>query len=201
MDVESLLLCRYYFVPMALSLKPGGACWKPYIMGEQCYCCWCLGPPWSSHQIRKNGGLRMRREWRERVPHHWLQRKTLVSEPDMHHGTCVTHVPWCMSGSLTHGGGEIVPGIPGACATSIFTYLVTRPCGYPSLSTKRVGIAIRCKKWYRNKQLLTEFQRLVKWIYMSIVRRYVLFNISSYSGAIALALDMYPEIMIVDPLK
>ena len=23
------------------------------------------------------------------------------SDPDMHHGTCVTHVPWCMSGSLT----------------------------------------------------------------------------------------------------
>ena len=23
------------------------------------------------------------------------------SDPDMHHGTCMTHVPWCMSGSLT----------------------------------------------------------------------------------------------------
>ena len=22
-------------------------------------------------------------------------------DPDMHHGTCVAHVPWCMSGSLT----------------------------------------------------------------------------------------------------
>ena len=37
----------------------------------------------------------------------------------MHHGTCVTHVPWCMSGSLTCGGGENVPGIPGACAPAI----------------------------------------------------------------------------------
>ena len=27
----------------------------------------------------------------------------LVSDPDMHHGTCFTHVPWCMSGSLTSG--------------------------------------------------------------------------------------------------
>ena len=27
----------------------------------------------------------------------------LVSDPDMHHGTCLTHVPWCMSGSLTSG--------------------------------------------------------------------------------------------------
>ena len=26
-----------------------------------------------------------------------------VSDPDMHHGTCVTHVPWCISGSLTSG--------------------------------------------------------------------------------------------------
>ena len=26
-----------------------------------------------------------------------------VSDPDMHHGTCVTHVPWCKPGSLTSG--------------------------------------------------------------------------------------------------
>ena len=26
-----------------------------------------------------------------------------VSDPDMHHDTCVTHVPWCMLGSLTSG--------------------------------------------------------------------------------------------------
>ena len=26
-----------------------------------------------------------------------------VSDPDMHRGTCVTHVPWCMPGSLTSG--------------------------------------------------------------------------------------------------
>ena len=32
---------------------------------------------------------------------HRLQRKPLVSDPGMHHGTCVMHVPWCMSGSLT----------------------------------------------------------------------------------------------------
>ena len=37
---------------------------------------------------------------------HRLQRKTLVSDPSMHHGTCVTHVLWCMSGSLTRGDGE-----------------------------------------------------------------------------------------------
>ena len=26
-----------------------------------------------------------------------------ASDPDMHHGTCVTHVPWCMPWSLTSG--------------------------------------------------------------------------------------------------
>ena len=26
-----------------------------------------------------------------------------VSDPDMHHGTCVTHVSWCMPGSLSSG--------------------------------------------------------------------------------------------------
>ena len=50
----------------------------------------------------------MRREYRERAPR--------VSDPDMYHCTCVTHVPWCMSGSLTSrvfskvSGGENVPG-------------------------------------------------------------------------------------------
>ena len=48
-----------------------------------------------------------------------LQRKPLVSDPGMYYGTCVTHVSWCMSGSLTRGGGENVPGIPGTCAPAI----------------------------------------------------------------------------------
>ena len=26
-----------------------------------------------------------------------------VSNPDMHHGTCVTHMPWCLPGTLTSG--------------------------------------------------------------------------------------------------
>ena len=59
---------------------------------------------------------------------HRFQRKPLVSDPGMHHGTCVTHVPWCMSGSLTRCGGENVPGIPGACATRTFTHLARGPC-------------------------------------------------------------------------
>ena len=53
--------------------------------------------------------------------------ETVVSDPGMHHGTCVTHVPWCMSRSLTRGGGENVPGIPGAWATRNFAYLARGP--------------------------------------------------------------------------
>ena len=52
----------------------------------------------------------------------------LVSEPDMPHGTCVTHVLWCMPDvSFEVGGGENVPGIPGACTTHNFTYLARGP--------------------------------------------------------------------------
>ena len=32
-----------------------------------------------------------------------LFQSSQVSDPDMHHGTCVTHVPWCMPGLLTSG--------------------------------------------------------------------------------------------------
>ena len=76
----------------------------------------------------QNCGLCMRWECRERFPRQRLQRKSLVSDPGMHHGTCVTHLPWCMSGSLTRGDGENVPGSPGACATRKFTYLARGPC-------------------------------------------------------------------------
>ena len=62
----------------------------------------------------------MLRECRERFPHHRLQRKPLVSDFSMHHGTCVTHVPWCMS-------GHYVPSISGACTTRNFMYLAIGP--------------------------------------------------------------------------
>ena len=86
-----------------------------------CVCAWDILPD------TENCGLRMRRECRERFPRHQLQRKPLVSDPGMHHDTCVTRVPRCISGSLTRGGGENVPGIPGACATRNVTYLARGP--------------------------------------------------------------------------
>ena len=68
----------------------------------------------------KNCGLRMRRECWERFHRQRVQRKALVINPGMHYGTCVAHVPWYMSGSLSRGVGENVPGIPDAYATLIF---------------------------------------------------------------------------------
>ena len=100
----------------------------------------------------ENCGLRVRQEYRERFPRHRLQRKPLVSDPCMHHGTCVTHVPWCMSGILTPGGGENVPGIPGACTTRNFTYLARGPWSRTMCTVSNfLWIPVPCgHKWYHN---------------------------------------------------
>ena len=75
-----------------------------------------------------------------------------VNNPDMHHGTCVTHVPWCMPGSLTSGflwswWRENVPGILSACATSNFTYLVRGPWRHvlQDIESKLMAAILRSK--------------------------------------------------------
>ena len=73
----------------------------------------------ASYQIRKIAGCACAGNAGNVSPRRQFQRKPLVSDPGMHHGTCVTHVPWCMSGSLTCGDGENVPGIRGAWAPAI----------------------------------------------------------------------------------
>ena len=96
--------------------------------------------PWASYQIRRIAGCACAGNAGNVFSCHRFQRKPLVSDPGMHHGTCVTHVPWCMPGSLTCGDGKNVPGIPGACApailriwqeahalTSTVLYLTTEP--------------------------------------------------------------------------
>ena len=77
------------------------------------------GVAWASYQIRKFAGCACAGNAGNVFPCRRFQRKPLVSDPGMHHGTCVTHVPWCMSGSLTCGDRENVPGIPGACAPAM----------------------------------------------------------------------------------
>ena len=71
---------------------------------------------WASYQIRKIAVCACAGNAGNVSPHRRFRMKPLVSDPGMHHGTCVTHVPWCMSGSLTCGGGE---NVPGACAPAI----------------------------------------------------------------------------------
>ena len=78
-----------------------------------------LQVPWASYQIREIAGCACAGNAGNVFPCRRFQRKPLVSDPGMHHGTCVTHVPWCMSGSLTCGDRENVPGIPGARAPAI----------------------------------------------------------------------------------
>ena len=94
------------------SIYPGMACqnWGSIDVGS-------IGPSRAMDLLpdTQNFGLRMRRECRGLC--YRLQRKPRVGDPGMHHGTCVTHVPWCMSGSPTRDFGENAPGIPGACAT------------------------------------------------------------------------------------
>ena len=84
---------------------------------------------WASYQIRKIAGCACAGNAGNVSPRRRFQMKPLVSDPGMHHGTCVTHVPWCMSGSLTCGDGENVPGIPGACAPAILRIWQEAHCG------------------------------------------------------------------------
>ena len=74
---------------------------------------------WASYQIRNIAGCACAGNAGNVFPRRRFQRKPLVSDPGIHHGTCVTHVPWCMSGSLACSNGENVPGIAGACAPAI----------------------------------------------------------------------------------
>ena len=88
---------------------------------------WPMMTSWASYQIRKIACCACAGNAGNVFPRHWLQRKPLVKDAGMHHGTCVAHVPWCMSVSLTRGGGEKVAGIPSVCTILNFTYLVKGP--------------------------------------------------------------------------
>ena len=103
--------------------------WGKQFMGQLIKAIWRrrFGSTWVSCQIRKIAGAHA-----PGMPGTFSP-PPRVSDPDMHHGTCVTHVPWCMPGSLTSSflwsrrQGKNVPGIPGACTTRNFTYLVRGP--------------------------------------------------------------------------
>ena len=72
----------------------------------------CNFTQWASCQIRKIAGAHA-----PGMPGTFSP-SPRVSDPDIHHGTCVTHVPWCISGSLTSGflwnrrRGKTFPAFP-----------------------------------------------------------------------------------------
>ena len=74
---------------------------------------------WTSYHIRKTVRSACAGNTGKVFPATDFKEKPLVSDPCMHYGTFLTHVPWCMSVSLTRGGGKNVPGIRGACTTRI----------------------------------------------------------------------------------
>ena len=109
---------------------------------------------------------------------------TWVSDPDMHHGTCLTHVPWSMSGSLTSGFfwsrvGEKVPGTPGACATRTFKCLVRGPWLVCYLFVT-VGRAHVLKQLFYRMNLFCS-PLIIIWVYshMAIWVRHVFFRIKA----------------------
>ena len=120
---------------------------------------------WASYQIHKIVGCTCA-ENAGMFPCHWIQRKPLVSDPDMHHGACATHVPWCMSGSLTRVGRENVPGIHGTCATRNFMYLARGPwaCAINSLAPGRCGSDYKIKTHARIKFTSTSCEITLRWM-------------------------------------
>ena len=77
------------------------------------------GKPWASCQMRKIASAHA-----PGMPGTFSP-PPRVSDPDMHHGTCVTHVPWCMPGSLTSGflwsrwWGKTFPAFPAHAQSAI----------------------------------------------------------------------------------
>ena len=68
-----------------------------------------LTTPWACYQISKMAVCACTGNAGNIFPHHRLQTNPLVSGSGMHHGTCLTHVPWCLSGLLTREGREKRP--------------------------------------------------------------------------------------------
>ena len=106
---------------------------------------------WASCQIRKIVGCACAGNVGNVFSRHRLQRKPLVSDPGMHHGTCAAHVPWRMPGLLTPGGGENVSGIPDACASRNVSYLARGPWNYLSKRTDQYFLGISsCTLWHHS---------------------------------------------------
>ena len=76
---------------------------------------WGYGMEWASYQIRKIACCACTGNAGNVFPATDFKGAPLVRDPGMHHGTCVTNVPWWMSRSLTGGGRNIEDVIYHAC--------------------------------------------------------------------------------------
>ena len=97
---------RWYFQISVLHATPSPQrystlAYQPRLVARQIWCaCRCfvsgnIKGTCASYQIRNITGCACAGKAGTVSPH------PRVSDPDMHHGTCVTHVPWCMPGPLT----------------------------------------------------------------------------------------------------
>ena len=97
-----------FSIPIAAAAQDGG----PSASGRH------LGWPRTGNEVIQDGD-RKRKGRHLAPPPQWGSKNSPYTTPGMHHGTCVPHVPWCMSGSITRVGGGNIPGIPGACAPAV----------------------------------------------------------------------------------
>ena len=129
---------------------------------------------WASCQIRKIVVCACAGNAGNIFPTRRLQMKPIVSDPGMHHGTCVTHVPWCMPGSLTCGGGENVPGIPQCMRTRNFMYPVRGPQQPAHKLHRSVLSWYKAMPWISGNSfhcaLLTESYTYLSWIFTRNLR-------------------------------
>ena len=116
-------------------------CYSPFTLGEphmiSSYA--AFQTSWASYQIRKIAGCACAGNAGNVFPRCRYQRKPQVSDSGMHHGTCVTHVPWCMSGSLTCGDGKTFPAFP-AHAHPQFCVSGKRPIAWWTICTFELPI-------------------------------------------------------------
>ena len=109
-----------------------------------------------------------------------FHRKPLVSDPGMHHGTCVTHVPWCMSGSLTCGDRGKCSRHSRRMRTRNFAYLARGPCSdREDIFVLHDGI-IRSVTWTHSNCLGRDHQGIVQAIYLCFLVAWILPGITKY---------------------
>ena len=118
---------------------------------------------WASCQIRKIVGVHA-----PRMPG-LFSLPPRVSYPDMHHSWCMTYVPLCMQGSLTSSflwsRRKNAPGIPSACSTHSFTYLVRGPCSViylPFLAEKQRPVIPACDQKHHTLLTTTAWAVMVR---------------------------------------